>query len=315
MDTLSSFSEFEASARAVIDFLRRRLGFDLWMVTRLEGEEGLVLLCEDHGYGVAPGTQFRWADSCCAQMVQGNGPHIAPDTAQVPAYAAAPLGRSLPIGAYIGMPLLRADGSLFGSLCAIDPRAQPAAIVGELPLLEQLADMLSTTLQLELRIAEEARRAERFQAEALTDAMTHLYNRGGWEQLLDAEEARCRRYGHSAVVLMIDLDELKRVNDSQGHAAGDALIVRTAHALRRAVREIDIVARLGGDEFGVIGVGCGVAGGDVLRARVEAELASDGIRASIGLALREARDGLREAWVRADQRMYQRKHVRFDRAH
>lgn len=309
MDT-PSFCEFEASAHAVMAFLRRRLGFGLWMVTRLQGEQGLVLLCDDRGYGVVPGTRFSWADSCCAQMVQGNGPHIAPDTTQVPAYAAAPLGRSLPIGAYIGMPLLRADGSLFGSLCAIDPQAQPESIVGELPLLEQLADMLSTTLQLELRIAEEARRAERFQAEALTDAMTHLYNRGGWEQLLDAEEARCRRYGHAAAVLMIDLDELKRINDSRGHAAGDALIVRTAQALRRAVREIDIVARLGGDEFGVIGVGCGSSGGDVLRRRVEAELASEGVRASIGLAVREASGGLREAWEQADQLMYRRKHAR-----
>lgn len=309
MDTLS-FCEFEASARAVLAFLHKRLGFALWMVTRLEAEDGMVLLTEDHGYGLAPGTLFRWADSCCAQMALGNGPRIAPDTAQVPAYAAAALGRTLPIGAYLGVPLWRADGSLFGTLCAIDPHPQPPAIVGELPLIEQLADMLSTTLQLELRIAEEARRAERFQAEALTDAMTHLYNRGAWEQLLDAEEARCRRYGHPATVLMIDLDELKRINDSQGHAAGDALIVRTALALRLAVREVDIVARLGGDEFGIICVGCGRAGGEVLLRRIEAELENAGIRASIGLAQREPEGGIQAAWERADRLMYQRKHVR-----
>jgi diguanylate cyclase (GGDEF)-like protein len=243
-------------------------------------------------------------------MVRGNGPHIAPDVSQVPAYAAAALGRTLPIGAYLGVPLLRADGSLFGSLCAIDPQPQPTAILAELPLLEQLAEMLSTTLQLELRIAEEARRAERFQAEALTDAMTHLYNRGGWVQLLEAEEARCRRYGHAAAVLMIDLDELKRVNDSQGHAAGDALIVRTALALRLAVREVDIVARLGGDEFGIICVGCNRAGGEALRRRIEAELDSAGIRASIGLAQRETSGGLQDAWERADRLMYQHKHLR-----
>lgn len=307
---ICSFCEFETSARAVMAFLRQRLGFDLWMVTRLEGEDGVVLLSDDRGYGVAPGTLFHWADSCCAQMALGNGPRIAPDTARVPAYAGAPLGRRLPIRAYIGVPLLRADGGLFGTLCAVDPRPQPAAIVEELPLLEQLADMLSTTLQLELRIAEEARRAERFQAEALTDAMTHLYNRGGWEQLLDAEEERCRRYGHSAAVIMVDLDELKRVNDTQGHAAGDALIVRTALALRQAVREVDIVARLGGDEFGIIGVGCGRAGGYTLRRRVEAELAEAGVRASVGLAQREASGGIKDAWERADQLMYQRKHER-----
>ncbi|MCC6074580.1 sensor domain-containing diguanylate cyclase [Pseudomonas sp. GCM10022188] len=309
MDTLN-FCEFEASARAVMAFLRERLGFDLWMVTRVEGDEGLVLLADDRGYGIAPGTPFQWSDSYCAQMVRGNGPHIAPDVTQVPAYAAAALGCSLVIGAYLGVPLLRADGSVFGTLCAIDPRPQPEAILAELPLLAQLGEMLSTTLQLELRIAEEARRAERFQAEALTDAMTHLYNRGGWTQLLEAEEARCRRYGHAAAVLVIDLDELKRVNDSQGHAAGDALIVRTALALRLAVREVDIVARLGGDEFGIICVGCNRAGGETLRRRIEAELDSAGIRASIGLAQREAGRGLQDAWDRADRLMYQHKHLR-----
>ena len=309
MDTLN-FCEFESSARAVMAFLRQRLGFDLWMVTRVEGDEGLVLLADDQGYGIAPGTRFRWSHSYCAQMLRGNGPHIAPDVSRVPAYAAAALGCSVKIGAYVGVPLRRADGSLFGSLCAIDPRPQPATILAELPLLIQLGEMLSTTLQLELRIAEEARRAERFQAEALTDAMTHLYNRGGWTQLLEAEEARCRRYGHAAAVLVIDLDELKRVNDTQGHAAGDALIVRTALALRLAVREVDIVARLGGDEFGIICVGCGHVGGEALRRRIEAELNSAGIRASIGLAQREASGGLEDAWQRADRLMYLHKHLR-----
>lgn len=305
-----TFSDFEACARAVLAFLHRRLGFGLWMVTRTEGDDWIVLQSEDHGYGVEPGMVFRWADSFCSHMVKGNGPRIAPSSAQVPEYAAAPIGQAVPIQAYVGVPLRHADGSLFGTLCAIDPQPQPAAIVEELPLVELLASLLSTTLQMELRVAAEARRAERFEAEALTDAMTRLYNRGAWEQLLAAEEERCRRYGDSVVVVMVDLDELKQVNDSRGHAAGDALIVRSAAALRRAVRESDIVARLGGDEFGVIGVGCGRAGGEALSRRIEAELAAAGIRASLGFALRDAAEGIKGAWAQADRLMYQHKHAR-----
>lgn len=50
-----SFSDFETAGRAVLAFLHRRLGFDLWMVTRTEGDDWIVLQSEDHGYGVAPG--------------------------------------------------------------------------------------------------------------------------------------------------------------------------------------------------------------------------------------------------------------------
>jgi diguanylate cyclase len=64
--------------------------------------------------------------------------------------------------------------------------------------------------------------------------------------------------------LIVDLDQLKLVNDTQGHAAGDALIVRAGSVLRQAVRSSDIVARLGGDEFGVLSVECDRAGGEAL---------------------------------------------------
>ena len=106
MDILP-YSGFEAAARAVLGFLHARFGFDLWMVTRTEGEDWIVLHVEDHGYGVRPGTVFRWSDSFCSRMVQGLGPRVAPDAAGVPAYAEAPIGRQVRIGAYIGLPLRR----------------------------------------------------------------------------------------------------------------------------------------------------------------------------------------------------------------
>ena len=72
------FNDFEAAGQRVLAFLHQRFGFGLWMVTRTEGEDWIVLQSEDHGYGVKPGTVFRWADSFCSEMVKGNGPRIAP---------------------------------------------------------------------------------------------------------------------------------------------------------------------------------------------------------------------------------------------
>ena len=280
------------------------------MVTRTEGDDWIVLQSEDHGYGVEPGRVFRWADSFCSEMVKGNGPRIAPSSEAVPAYAAAPIGRQVQIRAYVGLPLVRADGRLFGTLCAIHPSSRPESIVEEQELVELLGAMLSTLLEAELSAAVEARRTERLQAQVLTDELTHLYNRRGWDSLLASEEERCRRYGHPAAVLIVDLDELKLVNDTQGHAAGDALIVRASAALREAARSADIVARLGGDEFGILSAECDRVGGEALRARVRTALHDANVKASLGLAIRDPSAGLQEAYATADKLMYQEKRSR-----
>ena len=305
-------SDFETSARAVLSFLHQRMGFDLWMVTRTEGAAWIALQTEDHGYGVSAGKVFRWADSFCSEMVKGNGPNIAPSSNAVPAYAAAPIGRQVQIKAYAGVPLSLADGTLFGTLCGIHPAPLPETTVEHQELLELLAANLSTILQLELDSTEATRRAERFQAEALTDSLTHLYNRRGWELLLAAEESRCIRYGHPAAVVIADLDELKRINDEFGHPAGDQLIIRASLALRDAARSIDIVARLGGDEFGIVGVECDSQGAEALLKRVRDALAANDVRASVGFAMRDPSVGIRSAWAEADQLMYQQKRSRTD---
>lgn len=85
-----------------------------------------------------------------------------------------------------------------------------------------------------------------------SDPLTGLANRRKFDAELAAHLERCRRYGPTGAVIMLDLDNFKQVNDYLGHGAGDQLIVRVAAALRRRLRNIDIVARLGGDEFAVL---------------------------------------------------------------
>lgn len=298
---------FHEASRATLAFLHARLGFALWMVTRTEGNDWIVLHAEDHGYGVQAGNVFRWADSFCSEMVKGNGPRIAHDSGEVTAYRNAAIGRQVPIQAYVGVPLTYSDGALFGTLCAIDPARQPASIAQEQGLIELLAALLSSLLQWELKAAEEARRSERLALDAATDALTGLSNRRAWNTLMEQEEDRSRRYGHPAAVLVIDVDGLKRVNDSAGHAAGDALIVRTAQALRQAARKHDVVARLGGDEFGILAIECDHAGAQALLERTRQALQEAGLQASAGMATRDPAHGLQVAWEHADQAMYREK--------
>lgn len=299
-----SFSDFDEAAHWVLAFLHDRLGFDLWMVTRTEEANWILLQVQDHGYGVKEGSVLPWADSFCSQMVLGRGPYIAPDSQAICAYRQAPINQRLQIGAYIGVPLTYSDGSLFGTLCAVAPTIQPESITQELPLIELLAKLLSSYLNAELKAAEQARHTERALAEAMSDILTGLYNRRGWEQLLESEEKRCCHYGYSACVAVIDLDGLKQINDTYGHSKGDELIYQTGQAIQQATRKQDIVARVGGDEFVMLGVECNLLQGEKLIQRIEEALESRQIKASIGIAERHPSLGLVQAWEEADRAMY-----------
>jgi hypothetical protein len=96
--------DFEHAGRAVLEFLDRRFGFGLWMVTRVEGDDCIVLQSVDHGYGIGPGRVFCWADSICSRMISGDGPRVAPDIELVSAYVKAPAAQRVPVRAYIGVP-------------------------------------------------------------------------------------------------------------------------------------------------------------------------------------------------------------------
>lgn len=303
-------ADFEATGKAVLAYLRRRLGFSLWMLTRTRGDDWIVLQSDDHRYGIGPGRVFKWADSFCSQMVQGNGPRVAPSSNDVPAYAAAPIAQQVEIQAYIGVPITSPDGSLFGTLCAVDPAKQPESIVDEQELVELLASMLSTILGAELKLNEAIRHSERLAMDACTDALTRLSNRRAWDDLLAKEEERCRRYGHAAAVFAIDLDKLKQVNDTDGHAAGDALIESAASALRDITRQSDVVARLGGDEFGIVAVECDRDGADILGGRLRAEFSRRGLEMSMGTAMRDPSKTLLDACAEADHRMYEEKRAK-----
>lgn len=301
------FLNFDMAARAALSFLHGRLGFELWMVTRTQGDDWIVLQAEDHGYDVKEGTVFRWADSFCSRMVEGQGPRIAPRSAEVQAYASAAIGRQVQIAAYVGVPLTGPNGALFGTLCAIDRQTQPEAIRQELELVEMVAGLLSALLRAETQYADEARRAERVQAEALSDALTGLFNRRGWTRLLAGEEERCRRYGHPAAVFAIDLDDFKAVNDSRGHFAGDELLARVGSALATVARGSDVAARVGGDEFALLAVECDAAGCALLLDRLRLVLEDSGVKASIGVSIRDPARGLQLAWEQADIAMYANK--------
>ena len=299
--------ELAAAAIPTLRLLRAQLGHDLWMVTRLIGDDLVVVESLDSRFGVHPGTVLPWSASIDWRMANGEGPRIAPRVADVPAYATAPGATG--IGSYAGVPLRR-DGELLGTLTGWHPVPLPDAILTHGLTLELLGDLLATVLGLELRVTEVARRAERAEIEALVDPLTQLGNRLAWTKALVEEEARCRRYGHTACVISIDLDGMKRANDLGGHDAGDRLLRTAAVVLRRVSRMCDQVARVGGDEFAILAVEASEIEGHGLAERLHRAFVAAGVEASIGVAARDGLVTMEEAWKSADAAMYRQKRRR-----
>jgi diguanylate cyclase (GGDEF)-like protein len=151
---------------------------------------------------------------------------------------------------------------------------------------------------------------------AITDELTGLYNYRYLFERAEEEIGRARRYGRSLSLLMIDADEFKLYNDTNGHVAGDVALAELATTMRGAVRDIDIVCRYGGEEFAILlpetdGEGAFVVA-EKVREAVAAHLFSNGegvrteqLTVSIGLATYPGTAMDREALVRrADDALY-----------
>ncbi|MBM3485382.1 MAG: GGDEF domain-containing protein [Alphaproteobacteria bacterium] len=171
----------------------------------------------------------------------------------------------------------------------------------------------------ERRIADQERRIAFLEGLSTTDELTGLLNRRGFIQQLKRVLAGARRYGETGLLIYCDLDNLKRVNDRWGHAAGDALIKRAATTLASSVRESDIVGRLGGDEFGVILIQTSRRDG-AKRARTlqwlleRTSIGVEGVevllKASLGYEACGPEDGVEGLIARADMAMYEIKRRR-----
>jgi len=148
---------------------------------------------------------------------------------------------------------------------------------------------------------------------SLTDSLTGLYNRRHLMGTLASEVQRSRRLRRSFTVLLADVDRFKQYNDTHGHLAGDAALVKIAEVFRKTTRQVDCVARYGGEEFVVMLLECTMATaaivGERIRSRVaEQDLGPGSLTVSIGLAeYPEGGETPEELIATADAAMYQAK--------
>jgi diguanylate cyclase (GGDEF)-like protein len=197
----------------------------------------------------------------------------------------------------------------------IAPRASSRALAARLAAeVERLAAQLAAS---RARINELESRVD-------TDPLTETLNRRGFERVLKRSLAYVTRYGGSAALIYLDLDEFKAVNDRYGHSAGDAVLKAVAAALIRNLRSSDVVARIGGDEFVALIWNVNEAEAAAKAAVLETAVGTAAVRvggarlnvgASAGAAVMAPLDTPVRALARADAAMYARKiHARKTRA-
>jgi len=182
-------------------------------------------------------------------------------------------------------------------------KAEIATVTAKLNDVESEADALRT------RIHEE-------RSQAQTDALTGIPNRLAWEEQLEQEIARWKRFNTPLVLVIWDVDHFKKVNDTFGHKAGDKVLRTIARNLAGSIRETDFIARYGGEEFVHLMTGAElencVAVADKLRGKIEAtgfHFREQAVTITVSCGLTQFRDGdSSESWFeRADRALYKAK--------
>jgi diguanylate cyclase (GGDEF)-like protein len=161
------------------------------------------------------------------------------------------------------------------------------------------------------------RQADELLRRLATDALTGLMNRSTFLERMEQERDRSRRYPQPLSVLLLDVDNLKGINDRAGHAAGDAALRAIGEAIQRGLRAADTGCRFGGDEFAVMApeadAAAGLVLGERIRALAEGMALPGGLRVTVSLGVSCA--GPAEVWTaaalleRADRALYEAKRM------
>jgi diguanylate cyclase (GGDEF)-like protein len=147
----------------------------------------------------------------------------------------------------------------------------------------------------------------------ITDGLTKLYNHQHLYDQLDNEVKKAKRYGRALSIIMFDIDDFKKVNDSYGHQVGDTVLVKIARELRESVRDVDMVGRYGGEEFLVILPETGLENAHLLADRIRQKISAlkygldSKITISGGVAELREDDDVQDIVGSADKLLYRAK--------
>ena len=242
-------------------------------------------------------------EAFCSHVVDMADAMIVPDASLDPRFADNPSVLGDPnVRFYLGQPLRTSNGFTLGALCAIDSVAREAT-PRDVAIMRGLAALVVE--QIELRLA------------ANTDGLTGAMQRMAFRDQARRDFVRARRASRPLSCLLLDTDRFKTINDTFGHAAGDAVLRHVVSRCQTALRESDYIGRLGGEEFCVMLPDAGLPEAFPVAERVRLAIASEpsaagahtiGITVSIGLAsIHDEDESVSDMIGRSDHAMYEAK--------
>lgn len=177
-------------------------------------------------------------DSFCRYTILNHAPVIVPDATLDSRFSANKYVTSEPgVRFYAGIPLTTTAGQNIGTVCAIDLKPRRFSLE-ELNILINLAAIAMDEIELRNRAA--------------TDDLTGVFSRRTFKEEGTRAMALAHRHKHPLSCIILDIDHFKTINDTHGHAAGDAALFAVANRCRKHMRQTDLLGRLGGEEFGIL---------------------------------------------------------------
>lgn len=304
---LNSTLDFDKVLDRIMDDVWRVVSHDIVILSLLDvdGQIAKVVGCRDSGEQIAEmlGYQFLISETQnMREMLRSGAPEIIADTASYDGWIATPLDAA--IRSNLGVPI-RSKGKTVGFLSLSSTK--PDAFT---PLDAERLQAFASHAAIAI---ENARLYDEVQKLAVTDTLTGIFNRS----FFNAELARLESSRDYPVsVIVADLDNMKIINDTLGHAAGDELLKETAKIFQSVFRASDIITRIGGDEFAILLPKTDAKTSEQMLSRIKERLIEYNavsletpVQLSLGTATTEKGD-LAETFTIADRRMYADKAAR-----
>lgn len=259
--------------------------------------------------------------SFCGHAIHEDAVFVVNDALRDERFSDNPLVTDEPnIRFYAGKPVHDPDGYRIGTLCLIDTQPRDFTAQDEMALID-MASMVEDEIRLKVMSNAQGQLLEELDAarmRAAVDPLTRVWNRAAIEDILSRELLRANRRKESIGLLMIDFDHFKRINDTHGHPAGDAVLREGVARILSVMRPQDALGRYGGEEFMAVIAPADLPTledvGERLRAIIAkqpmtTESAQIAVSASFGATLSQAEDSASGVISRADMALYAAKHA------